>query len=51
MAITGYGRSDKNQIIKMVKMLTDVDKSKKSDDELDAIAVALCASARHKTLI
>jgi crossover junction endodeoxyribonuclease RuvC len=45
MATTGYGRSDKTQIIKMVKMLVDIDDSKKSDDELDAIAIALTAFA------
>src|SRR3989338_8785736 len=42
---TGYGRSDKTQINKMVKILVEVDDSKKSDDELDAIAIALAAFA------
>ena len=42
-ATTGYGKADKNQIIKMVKMLVKIDNSKTSDDELDAIAVALTA--------
>lgn len=45
IATTGYGRSDKAQIIKMVKMLVEIDNSKKSDDELDAIAIALTAFA------
>lgn len=45
VAITGYGKSDKAQIIKMVKMLVKIDESKKSDDELDAIAIALTALA------
>lgn len=45
MAVTGYGKSDKTQVTKMVKMLIKVDESKKSDDELDAIAAALTASA------
>lgn len=45
IATTGYGRSDKNQMIKMVKILVDIDNSKKSDDELDAIAIALTAFA------
>jgi crossover junction endodeoxyribonuclease RuvC len=48
VATTGYGRADKNQIIKMVKMLVDVDSSKKSDDELDAIAIALTGFAYLK---
>ena len=62
MATTGYGGSDKTQIIKMVKMLVKIDDSKtrpnsrnslggrESDDELDAIAIALTASANLKTL-
>jgi crossover junction endodeoxyribonuclease RuvC len=45
IATTGYGKSDKAQIIKMVKILVDIDKSKKSDDELDAIAIAITAFA------
>lgn len=45
IATTGYGKSDKSQIIKMVKILVDIDKSKKSDDELDAIAIAITAFA------
>lgn len=45
MATTGYGKADKNQVIKMVKMLVKIDNSKKSDDELDAIAIALTAFA------
>lgn len=45
IATTGYGRSDKSQIIKMVKILVEIDNSKKSDDELDAIAIALTAFA------
>lgn len=45
MATTGYGRSDKTQINKMVKILVDVEKNKTSDDELDAIAIAITAFA------
>lgn len=45
IATTGYGRANKEQIIKMVKILVEVDKSKTSDDELDAIAIALTAFA------
>lgn len=48
IATTGYGRSDKTQIIKMVKMLVDIDVSKKSDDEMDAIAIALTAFANMR---
>ncbi len=45
IATTGYGKSDKAQIIKMVKILVKIEDSKTSDDELDAIAIALTAFA------
>ena len=48
IATTGYGRSDKTQINKMVKMLVNIDEKIKSDDELDAIAIALTAFAHIK---
>ena len=48
IATTGYGKADKNQIIKMVKILVDIDYAKKSDDELDSIAIALTAFAHLK---
>lgn len=48
MSVTGYGRADKREVTKMVKMLVKMDANKHSDDELDAIAIALCASAQNK---
>jgi crossover junction endodeoxyribonuclease RuvC len=48
IATTGYGRANKEQMIKMVKILVDIENSKKSDDELDAIAIALTAFAHLK---
>ncbi len=57
IATTGYGKANKEQIIKMVKILVNIDNSKtspngkagrESDDELDAIAIALTASAHLK---
>lgn len=45
IATTGYGKSDKTQIAKMIPMLVEVNTSKKIDDELDAIAIALTAFA------
>ncbi len=50
MSITGYGRADKKQILKMVKMLVKIEDSKNSDDELDAIAVALAGFAESKNI-
>lgn len=48
MATTGYGKANKEQVMKMVKILVEIDNLKKSDDELDAIAVALTAFAYIK---
>jgi len=45
IAVTGYGRADKTQVMKMVKILVALDKKKTSDDELDAIAASLTAFA------
>lgn len=41
MAVTGYGKSEKNQVMNMVKRLIKIDKDIKYDDEYDAIAVGL----------
>ena len=53
IATTGYGRSDKKQVMKMVKILVDIkpkpsEGGQESDDELDAIAIALTAFAHLK---
>jgi crossover junction endodeoxyribonuclease RuvC len=45
IATTGYGKASKEQVMKMVKILVKMDNSKTSDDELDAIAIALTAFA------
>lgn len=45
MAITSDGSSDKDRIIRMVKMLVSLPKKDARDDEYDAIAVALTHSA------
>lgn len=44
-AVTGYGRADKKQIDTMVRQLIDIKKETNSDDEIDAIAVAITCSA------
>lgn len=41
MAVTGYGRADKNQIGQMVKVILKLDKIPKLDDTSDALAVAI----------
>ncbi len=48
IATTGYGRADKTQIMKMVKILVKINENKTSDDELDAIAIALTAFAHMR---
>lgn len=43
-AVAGYGRADKQQIQKMVKMLLGLEKIPKPDDAADALAVALTSA-------
>lgn len=45
LAVTGYGKSDKKQIISMVEKLLKLAPKKRHDDEFDAIAIALTCSA------
>lgn len=45
LAVTGYGKSDKKQIISMVEKLLKLTPKKRHDDEFDAIAIALTCSA------
>jgi crossover junction endodeoxyribonuclease RuvC len=44
--LTGSGRADKKQVEFMVRKFVNLDSQKRLDDELDAIAVALCHSQR-----
>jgi crossover junction endodeoxyribonuclease RuvC len=48
IAITGYGKSEKKQIIDMVKKLIKVNTKTNSDDEFDAIAIGLTHLAIHR---
>ena len=45
VAVTGYGKADKNMVISMVPKLIKVEKNTNSDDELDAIAIGLTCLA------
>jgi len=49
MALTGYGRADKNQIGQMVKVLLKLEAIPKPDDASDALAVALTHAFSEKT--
>ena len=40
--LTGYGRADKKEVEKMVKLALKTDNLPKLDDTVDAIAIAIC---------
>lgn len=48
VAVTGYGKSDKEQMTAMVPRLIKIDKEIEHDDEYDAIAVGLTCFATEK---
>jgi crossover junction endodeoxyribonuclease RuvC len=50
VAVTGYGKADKNMVISMVPKLIDIAKNTKSDDELDAIAIGITCLACERNL-
>ena len=50
-AITGYGRAEKNQMGKMVKMLLGLSEIPKLDDTVDALACALACAFSNKNLM
>ncbi len=43
IAVTGYGAADKKAVERMVPKLVPLSSKKRIDDELDAIAVGICA--------
>jgi crossover junction endodeoxyribonuclease RuvC len=45
LAVTGYGKSDKKQVINMVEKLVKLKPRNRHDDEYDAIAIALTCAA------
>jgi len=49
MAMTGYGRAEKNQVRRMVLAILKIQDDKKLDDEIDAIAIALTCPL-HKNI-
>jgi crossover junction endodeoxyribonuclease RuvC len=49
IAVTGYGKSEKEQVTTMVKKLIKIPELLKYDDEYDAIAVGLTFFACHRT--
>jgi crossover junction endodeoxyribonuclease RuvC len=45
IAVTGHGAADKNAVARMIPRLVRLSPRKRLDDELDAIAVAICSLA------
>lgn len=48
LAVSGYGRADKKQMISMVKMLLCLEEAPKPDDTADALAIAICHINSYK---
>ncbi len=48
VAVTGYGKATKSQVISMVPKLVVTQKSITSDDEMDAIAIGITCLARER---
>jgi len=48
IAVTGYGRAEKNQVGQMVKTLLKLDSVPKPDDTADALAIALTHAFSYK---
>lgn len=44
IAVTGYGRAEKQQVQKMMKHLLNLEKAPKPDDAADALALAICCA-------
>lgn len=48
VAVTGYGKANKQMVMSMVPRLIEIKENIKSDDEIDAIAVGLTCLASEK---
>lgn len=47
-AVSGYGKAEKQQVQKMVKVLLGLKEIPKPDDAADALAIAICAANSQK---
>jgi crossover junction endodeoxyribonuclease RuvC len=47
-AVSTYGKADKGQVQRMVKMLLSLKEIPKPDDAADALAIAICAAGSIK---
>ena len=50
VAVTGYGKSDKRQVMAMLPKLVTLLKRKEQDDELDAVALGITCLASERDL-
>jgi len=48
-AVSGYGRAEKQQVQKMVKLLLGLSEIPRPDDAADALAIAICAAHCQKS--
>lgn len=48
IAVTGYGKASKTQVENMVEKLVVLEKKKRLDDEMDAIALGITHLAHHR---
>jgi crossover junction endodeoxyribonuclease RuvC len=48
--VTGYGRADKTQIEKMVRIILGIKKTIRPDDASDALAIAICGANNYTPL-
>ena len=49
LAVTGYGASDKKAVAQMVPRLVTLPPKKRLDDEIDAIALGICALSTRRS--
>ena len=48
--LTGFGRADKKEVEKMVKITLQCDELPKLDDTIDSIAIAICHTRKNNIL-
>jgi crossover junction endodeoxyribonuclease RuvC len=50
-SVCGYGRADKQQVAKMVKLILKMDELPTPDDAADALALAICHANNCRTFV
>ena len=51
MAVVGYGRAEKKQVMEMTRIMLGLEKIPRPDDAEDALAVALCHAHTAQSLV